>query len=230
MRTSPTESSTTRFADRAEAGRALAEALEDYRGRDHLVVIGLARGGVPVAYEVAARLEAPLEVFVVRKLGVPGHEELAMGAIASGGVRVLNQRVVDGLAIEKGTFERVIANETDELSRRERLYRSGRPPIELRDTTAILVDDGLATGSSMLAAVRALQTAGTRAVVAAVPVAPEDTCEAIREEADEVVCARTPRPFLSVGTYYDDFAQTTDEDVRALLARAAEAGPHGGDG
>jgi putative phosphoribosyl transferase len=213
-------SSATRFADRREAGRALAEVLDEYRERDGLVVVGLARGGVPVAYEIAARLEAPLEVFVVRKLGVPGHEELAMGAIASGGVRVLNRRVVDELAIDKDAFERVIADALSELSRRERLYRSGRDPIALRDANAILVDDGLATGSSMLAAVRALRAAGVRAVIAAVPVAPEKTCEAIGEEADEVVCAQTPSPFLSVGSYYRNFAQTTDDEVRALLARS----------
>jgi predicted phosphoribosyltransferase len=211
-------SSAARFADRREAGRELAARLQPYRDRDGLAVLGLARGGVPVAHEVAAALRAPLDVFVVRKLGVPGHEELAMGAIASGGVLVLNDEVVQGLAINRETLDRAVTAETEGLERRERLYRSGRAPLSLEDTEAILIDDGLATGSSMLAAVRALRKQRARSVIAAVPVAPEDTCAAIAQEADDVVCAETPRPFATVGTYYGDFSQTTDDEVRRLLA------------
>jgi len=208
------------FRDRFEAGRQLAEGLERHRG-SNAVVLGLPRGGVPVAYEAARTLELPLDVFVVRKLGLPGQPELAMGAVAGGGTRVLNEDVLLAAGVEEETLERVAGEESAELERRERLYRGDRPPLELRNRDAILVDDGLATGSSMRAAVHALRDREVSAVTVAVPIAPEETCDALAPDVEEIVCLRTPRPFLSVGTWYEDFSQTTDQQVRELLDRVA---------
>jgi predicted phosphoribosyltransferase len=210
------------FSNRAEAGLLLAEKLQKYAGRDDVIVLGLPRGGVPVAYEVAKRLRAPLDVFIVRKLGVPGFEELAAGAIASGGVRVLNEDVVRAIPYASEAIEAVTSRETAELQRREQIYREGRPAPELRDKVAILVDDGLATGATMRAAVKALQQRGTAKIVVAVPVGPPDTCQEIAQEADETICLSTPPFFQAVGQYYDDFSQTGDDDVRELLTRAAQ--------
>jgi predicted phosphoribosyltransferase len=206
------------FPNRIEAGRQLAQKLEEYAGRDDVIVLGLPRGGVPVANEVAKRLRVPLDVFIVRKLGVPGFEELAAGAIASGGVRVLNEEVIRSLPDADQAIEAVTARETAELQRREQIYREGRPAPELRDRIAILVDDGLATGATMRAAVKALRQRGAAKIVVAVPVGPPDTCHEIEEQADETVCLITPQFFQAVGQYYDDFSQTTDDDVRAILA------------
>ncbi|CAA9238350.1 MAG: hypothetical protein AVDCRST_MAG10-1482 [uncultured Acidimicrobiales bacterium] len=208
----------TRFRDRAEAGRVLAGALGHLAGRDDVVVLALPRGGVPVAHEVARALGAPLDVFLARKLGVPGHRELAMGAVASGGVRVLHQAVIDALAIAPEVIEEVAAREGAELARREQAYRSGRPPLELAGRTVVVVDDGLATGATMRAAVTALRAQLAGRILVAVPVGPPETCQEMAREADEVVCVRTPRSFHAVGQWYDDFAQTTDDEIRALLA------------
>ncbi|MCW2952156.1 MAG: Erythromycin esterase [Conexibacter sp.] len=213
----------TRFRDRAEAGRLLAEQLHEYSGRDDVVVLALPRGGVPVAFEVARALDAPLDVFVVRKLGVPGHEELALGAIATGGTRVLNERVVGSMAIPDEWIEAVDARERLELQRRERAYRGNRPPPAVAGRTVILVDDGLATGSTMLAAVRALRQEAPARIVVAVPVADAEVCAAIRREADDAVCLMTPSPLRAVGEWYEDFSQTTDDEVRELLERARQA-------
>ena len=209
-----------RFADRRAAGRRLAALLAAYAGRFDVVVLGLARGGVPVAYEVAQALRAPLDVFLVRKLGVPGCEELAMGAVASGGTLVLNDDVVRRLAIAKPVIDAVAARETQVLARRERLYRGGRPPPEIRDRIVIVVDDGLATGATMRAAIAALRLPRPARIVAAVPTGAADTCADLRKEADEVVCAITPQPFFAVGRWYSDFSQTGDDEVRELLAQA----------
>jgi len=211
------------FRDRAEAGDVLAGQLGHYAGRDDVVVLALPRGGVPVAARVASALGAPLDVFVVRKLGVPGHEELAMGAIASGGVRVVNQQVVGRLGLGEADLRRVA--EARELARRERSYREGRAPPELAGRVVILVDDGLATGSTMRAAVAAARRLGPARVVVAVPTAPASTCQSLREEADEVVCATTPRPFRAVGYSYRSFPQTSDEEVSALLRSAWATAP-----
>jgi predicted phosphoribosyltransferase len=213
------------FADRADAGRQLAEKLSEYAGRPDVIVLGLPRGGVPVAYEVAKRLHAPLDVFIVRKLGVPGFEELAAGAIASGGVRVLNQDVMRAIPYADEAIEAVTAKETAELERREQIYREGRPPPELRDRAVILVDDGLATGATMRAAVKALRQRGAAKIVVAVPVGPPDTCRELEQEADETVCLSTPIFFQAVGQYYEDFSQTSDDDVRELIASAAQETP-----
>ncbi len=210
------------FLDRIEGGRALAGLLRQYAHRPDTVVLALPRGGVPVAYEVARELGVPLDVFLVRKLGAPMHEELAMGAIASGGVRVLNREVVEELEIRPEQIEATAAREEQELQRRERSYRDDRPAPEVRGRTAILVDDGLATGTTMRAAVAALRQQGPARIVVAVPVAAVQSCEDLVAEADEVVCARTPEPFYAVGLWYRDFAQTSDEEVRELLARAAQ--------
>jgi predicted phosphoribosyltransferase len=217
--------------DRTDAGRQLAAELTHYAGRDDVTVLGLPRGGVPVAFEVARALGAPLDVFLVRKLGVPGHEELAMGAIASGGVRVLNDAVFRALRLPEGEVERVAATERRELERRELEYRGDRPPLDVRGRTAILVDDGLATGSTMRAAVAALRRLGPSRVAVAVPVGAAETCEDFEGEADEAVCAHEPDPFYAVGMWYRDFSQTTDDEVRDLLDRAAarhEVVGHGG--
>jgi putative phosphoribosyl transferase len=208
-----------RFRDRADAGRALAHALSDYAGRDDVVVLALPRGGVPVAYEVAKELAAPLDVFLVRKLGVPGHEELAMGAVASGGVLVLDESVLRWLGISEEQIQDTLARELDELRRREDAYRDGRPLPDLKGKTVILVDDGLATGASMRAAARAARRHQPAQLVIAVPVASRTTCDELRVEADEVVCAVTPEPFFAVGNWYEDFSQTGDEEVRDLLAQ-----------
>jgi predicted phosphoribosyltransferase len=205
-----------RFADRRQAGQVLAQKLARYRGQRDVVVLGLPRGGVPVAYEVAKALDAPLDVFVVRKLGLPGHEEFAMGALASGGVMVMNPDLRD-LHVPEAALEAVVARERAELDRRERLYRGDRPPMPLENKTVILVDDGLATGSTMLAAATAVKGANPKAVVVAVPVAATETCQALRSHVDDVVCAATPEPFRAVGLWYRDFAQVGDAEVHALL-------------
>src|SRR5437867_6044763 len=210
------------FPNRIEAGRLLADELEKYADRDDVIVLGLPRGGVPVANEVATRLRAPLDVFIVRKLGVPGFEELAAGAIASGGVRVLNEDVMRAIPHADQAIEAVTARETTELQRREQIYREGRPAPDLRDRIAILVDDGLATGATMRAAVKALRQRGAAKIVVAVPVGPPDTCHELDERADETVCLSMPEFFQAVGQYYEDFSQTSDEDVRELLSQAAQ--------
>jgi putative phosphoribosyl transferase len=212
-----------RFHDRREAGRLLAERLARYAGADDVLVLGLPRGGVPVAFEVARALRAPLDVFVVRKLGVPGHAELALGAVASGGVRVLNEDVVAAVGLDEEAIERVAERELAEVERREREYRSDRPPLELRGKVAILVDDGVATGASMRAAALAARERGPRQVIVAVPVAADQTCDEFRHDVDEVVCAFTPEPFYAVGLWYENFEQTTDEEVRELLRQPAAA-------
>jgi predicted phosphoribosyltransferase len=213
------------FRDRRDAGRRLAAELTNYADQNDVLVLALPRGGVPVAYEVARALHAPLDVFMVRKLGVPGYEELAMGAIATGGVRVLDEELVRMLHLPRDVIERVTAIEMTELERRERQYRGDRPAPDVRGRTVILIDDGLATGSTMRAAIAALKKEGAKRIVVAVPVAPPETCEALRAEVDDVVCAVTPEPFRAVGLWYGDFSQTTDEEVRDLLARAASEAP-----
>lgn len=207
----------TRFADRHDAGRHLAAELSQFAGRDDVVVLGLPRGGVPVAEEVARALGAPLDVFVVRKLGVPGHEELAMGAIATGGVRVLNDDVVSAAGIGVADVERVGARELETLTAQELAYRGDRPPVEVRERSVIVVDDGLATGATMRAAVTALRERGAREIVVAVPTAPRETCQALGQIADAVVCATTPDPFMAVGLWYRDFSPVSDDEVRELL-------------
>lgn len=215
------------FRDRGDAGRVLAGLLDQYRDRPDVLVLGLARGGVPVGYEVAAALGAPLDVFLVRKLGVPGRQELAMGAIASGGVIVINDDVVRGLGIAPETIQRVAEEEGRELQRREEAYRQGRPAPDVAGKVVILADDGLATGASMRAAVQALRQLGPARIVVAVPAAPESACRELTAMADEVVCATTPSPFFAVGASYWDFTQVTDEEVRDLLRAAATSRPTG---
>lgn len=210
------------FFDRSDAGRRLARALAGYSGRADLQVLGLPRGGVPVAYEVAHALRAPLDVFIVRKLGVPSQPELAMGAVASGGVRVLNEEVVRQLDIPESVIQRVADAEQLEIERRELRYREGRPAPQLAGKVVILIDDGLATGSTMRAAVKAVRLQQPAHTVVAVPVAAPSTSAALRAEADEMISLTTPEPFFAVGQWYRDFDQTSDEEVRGLLARAAE--------
>lgn len=212
------------FVDRHAAGRLLAQQLGQYAGRDDVEVLGLPRGGVPVAYEVALALGAPLDILVVRKLGVPGSEELAFGAIASGGVRVLNADVISGARISPARVERIAAAEQLELERRERVYRGELPPLALGGRTVLLVDDGLATGATMRAAIQAVGRLDGHPVVA-IPVAPRETCSLLRREAREVICLMTPRPFIAVGVWYGDFTATTDEEVRSDLQRARERVP-----
>ena len=207
-----------RFHDRADAGQQLGELLTQYARRSDVVVLGLPRGGIPVAHRVAIRLEAPLDAFLVRKLGVPGHSELAMGAIATGGIEVLSQDLIAELRIPRALVEQVAVRERVELERRDALYRAGRTPPLIRDRTVILVDDGLATGSTMEAAIVALRRQAPSRIVVAVPVGARETCERLRRLADEVVCAQTPEPFDAVGLWYEDFAQTSDEEVNRLLA------------
>jgi putative phosphoribosyl transferase len=207
-----------RFADRAEAGRQLAERLGEYAGRDDVVVLGLPRGGVPVAAEVARALDAPLDVFLVRKLGVPGREELAFGAIALGGARVLNGDVLAALRIDDETIEAVAQREQAELERRAEAYRGSTEPPEVRGRVAILVDDGLATGASMRAAVEAVRALGPQRVVVGVPAAAGETCSRLASHVDELVCLIAPEPFFAVGMWYRDFSETSDDDVRAALA------------
>lgn len=209
-----------RFHDRTHAGRRLAAELAPYAGRPNLLVLALPRGGVPVGFEVAQALDAPLDVFLVRKLGVPGHEELAMGAIASGGIRVIDPDIVQTLRIPEHVIDTVARMEQRELERRERVYRGERPEPEIRGRTVILVDDGLATGSTMRAAVEALRLQHPERLVVAVPVAAPETCDSFRDEVDDVVCAVTPETFVAVGLWYRDFSQTTDEEVHELLERA----------
>jgi len=209
------------FRDRYEAGKLLAARLGVYQNRADVLVLALPRGGVPVGFEVAQSLNTPLEVFVVRKLGVPGQEELAFGAIASGGVRVLNRIIVRELGMSQAMIDGVAARELRELERREQLYRDNRPFPDVTGKAVILVDDGLATGSTMLAGVSALRQKKPREIVVAVPVAAQSTCEDLGKEADEIVCLATPEPFYAVGRWYIDFSQTTDDQVRELLQRAA---------
>ena len=208
------------FRNRTHAGQALAERLTGYAGRDDVIVLALPRGGVPVAFEVAQRLSAPLDVFIVRKLGSPGHEELAMGAIATGGVVVLNDDVVRALKIPEAGIERVAARERDGLARREALYRGSRPAPDLRGRIVILVDDGLATGSTMRAAIAAVRTFQPSRLVVAVPTGARETCEDLRRDVDEVVCVTEPDHFYAVGMWYEDFTQTEDREVRDLLEAA----------
>lgn len=220
----------TLFRDRADGGRALAAHLRAHADRRDAVVLGLARGGVPVAHQVAARLSLPLDVLLVRKLGVPGREELAMGAIASGGIRVVHAEVIDAFSLTREVIEEVTGRERRELLRRERLYRRGRPAAEVAGRTAIVVDDGLATGSTMRAAIAALRARDVAGIVAAAPVAAADTAARLAAEVDAVVCVATPEPFGAVGAWYDDFTQTTDDEVRRLLAQAPRASTMGGAG
>jgi putative phosphoribosyl transferase len=211
-----------RFRDREEAGELLGRELaRRLVRRDDVIVLALPRGGVPVGYGVAHALDVPLDVFIVRKLGVPGHEELAMGAIASGGVRVLNRDVLDYMPVPQRTIDAVAEREQQELERREREYRGARPPLDVKEKTVIVVDDGLATGSTMRAAVAALRKMEPRRIIIAVPVAAESTCNDFRAEgiADDVVCLRTPEPFQAVGLWYSDFTQTSDDEVHELLSR-----------
>jgi putative phosphoribosyl transferase len=211
----------TRFRDRGDAGRQVAARLVHYADRPDLIVLALPRGGVPVAFEVARQLEAPLDVFVVRKLGVPGHEELAMGAIATGGARVLNEEVVARLAISPETVDAAARQEAAEVARRERLYRGDRPPPQLGGRIVVLVDDGLATGATMRAAVAAVRQQQPERIVVAVPAAAPETCAMLSTEVDELICVLTPDPFVAVGFWYENFAQTGDDAVRELLERAA---------
>lgn len=211
-----------RFLDRTEAGRELGAALAPrYAGRADLLVLGLPRGGVPVAYEIAIALDAPLDVFVVRKLGLPGHEEFGIGAIATGGVRVVDDSVLRAYGVDPDTLEQISSRERQELERRERRYRDDRPPPTVRDRTVILVDDGLATGSTMRAAIAALRAEGPRTIVIAVPVGARETCRGVAHLVDDVVCLETPEPFYAVGLWYENFDQTDDEEVHELLERAA---------
>lgn len=208
------------FKDRREAGKLLAEELLEYKESEDVVVLGLPRGGVPVAYEVAKELGVPMDVFVVRKLGVPNQPELAMGAIASGGVKIMNDSVVKGTGISDEQIEEVIEDEREKLQKREKAYRGTRPEVQLEDKTILLIDDGLATGASMRAAVTALREHQPRNIVVAVPTAPADTCQSFKSEVDKVICLKTPTPFWGVGGSYQDFSQTTNEEVRDLLERS----------
>jgi putative phosphoribosyl transferase len=219
--------SQARFRDRRDAGRRLAEypGLKKYAGRDDALVLALPRGGVPVGYEIAKALKLPLDVFVVRKLGVPGHEELAMGAIASGGTRLIDEGLVSRLELDEETIARVAAEEQRQLEERERRYRDGRGPPDVTGKTVLLVDDGLATGSSMRAAMQALRAKDPAAVIVAVPTGPRETCERLREEADDMICTIIPDLFFAVGTWYEHFDQTGDEEVIELLGRARDAVP-----
>jgi putative phosphoribosyl transferase len=210
------------FRDRIEAGQRLAQRLKlEAIGGPNVLVLALPRGGVPVGFAIAQILNADLDILLVRKLGVPGHEELAMGAIASGGIRVLNEELISHLGISTTVIDRVTAREQQEIERRERLYRDGRPALPIKDRIVILVDDGLATGASMLAAARTARAQQPKRVIVAVPVASRDACEEFRQHVDEVICAETPEPFYSVGTWYEDFSQTSDAEVRELLQRAS---------
>ena len=208
------------FRDRTDAGRALAGMLSAYANRPDVLVLALPRGGVPVGFEVAQALKAPLDVFLVRKLGLPGQKELAMGAIATGGVRVVNDEVVRLLSVPEAVIDRVAAEEQQELARREALYRGDRPPPDVTARTVILVDDGLATGSTMRAAAAAVRQQHPARLVIAVPVAAPSTCQELGREVDEIVCALTPEPFYAVGLWYEDFSETTDDQIRDLLQHA----------
>jgi putative phosphoribosyl transferase len=208
------------FRDRTEAGKYLATKLLSYKDRPDVLVLALPRGGVPVAFEVAEALRVPLDIFLVRKLGVPGHEELAMGAISTGGVRVLNEDTIDYLSIPEHIIDSIAAEELKELERRELAYRGNRPEPDVKGKTVILIDDGLATGSTIRAAAQALRQQQPARIVVAVPVSARETCDEYRIGVDEIICAVTPEPFLGVGMWYLDFSQTTDEEVRDLLERA----------
>jgi putative phosphoribosyl transferase len=212
------------YRDRRQAGRIVAQQLHQYADREGLIILGLARGGVPVAYEIAASLDAPLDVFVVRKLGVPGREELAMGAIASGGVRVLNSEVIAALKIQKAIIQEVTEREERELSRRENELRGANPPLYLEGKSIILVDDGLATGATMRAAIQALKLHNVKRCTVAVPVGAPRACAQVQAQVNEVLCPAIPESFRGVGQFYEDFTQTTDEEVRDLLSRASEFG------
>ena len=219
--TSPTTTrDPSKFSDRRQAGRELAKRLSHYAGREDVLVLGLPRGGVPVGYEIANSLGAPLDVFIVRKLGVPGHEELAMGAIATGGIMVLDSALIRNLGLSSQGVQHVVEAEKRELERREKIFRAGRPALHVMGKTIILVDDGLATGATMRAAVKALKTQMPARMVIAVPVAAMETCESFRGEVDEVICAQTPEHFYAVGLWYEDFSQTTDREVGELLTGA----------
>ena len=217
-----------RYRNRTEAGRVLAERLRGYAGRGDIVVLALPRGGVPVGYEVARALRAPLDVFIVRKLGLPSHPELAIGAIASGGVRVVDRGALRRFGVTDQELAALAAAEQRELERRERLYRGDRPPPDIAGKTAILIDDGLATGATMAAATGALRAQRAARLVVAVPVAAPETCDAFQDLVDEIVCAATPEPFYAVGLWYEDFSETSDDEVRGLLARAARELPGSG--
>jgi len=210
------------FRDRRDAGRQLASNLGTYKNKDDVIVLALPRGGVPVAYEVSKELGAPLDVFVVRKLGVPGHEELAMGAIASGGVLVVNESIVRSLGISRTIIDRVAAREQEELAAREREYRGGHSMPDVRGRTVILVDDGLATGSTMRAAITAVRKQHPACVIVAVPVAAPTTCDELSREVDQILCLETPEPFYAVGSWYENFSQTSTEEIRELLEQARE--------
>jgi putative phosphoribosyl transferase len=207
------------FRDRSDAGRVLAQKLKHYKNRSDVLILGLPRGGVPVAYEVAKELNAPLDLFLVRKLGVPGHEELAMGAIATGAVRVLHEGIIRELGISQQMVDKITADEQRELERRDRLYRGDKPSPSVQDRVVIIIDDGLATGSTMKAAVAALRQQRPARLIVAVPTAPAETCNELKEMADEVICIEMPEPFYAVGGSYIDFRQTTDEEVHDLLRR-----------
>ena len=211
----------TKFEDRFDAGRFLARQLKHHAADPNAVVLALPRGGVPVAYEIARALDAPLDVFIARKLGAPGHEELAMGAIATGGVVVFNDEVIQHLGVSQSWIDAIIREQTEELRRREEAYRGDRSPLALEGQTVILVDDGLATGASMRAAVRALRQRRPASITVAVPIGSRDTCDQFRGEVEEVICGRTPEPFHAVGAWYHDFTQTSDDEVREMLDRAA---------
>ncbi|MFW6296566.1 MAG: phosphoribosyltransferase [Halothece sp.] len=213
------------FRDRFDAGEQLARKLKAYANRSNVLVLALPRGGVPVAYQVAKTLNAPLDVLLVRKLGVPGREELAMGAIASGGVRVLNEELIQTLNISEADIQEVAAKEQQELKRREKAYRGNLPPLDVSDRTVILVDDGLATGATMRVAAMALREEQCREIIGAVPVSAPEICNIYTMDVDQMICAETPQPFYAVGLWYENFSQTTDEEVRELLNRAASQQP-----
>ncbi len=223
MATTASTRASLKFTDRVEAGRLLADQLNAYAERPDVIVLALPRGGVPVAYEIATRLRVPLDIFLVRKLGAPGQPELAMGAIATGGARVLSDDVIRYLAVTPDVIEAVARAEQVELERRERAYRGDRPTPDLRDRVVVFVDDGLATGASMRAAIAAVKTQSPRQIVVAVPVAARETCEELKREVDSVICLRTPEPFVAVGLWYEDFSPTTDEEVRELLSPRSAA-------
>lgn len=209
-----------RFTNRQQAGELLAERLRTYAGRGDVIVLALPRGGVPVGYAVAKALAVPLDILLVRKLGIPGHEEYAMGAIASGGLCVLQPELLEALEIPRHVVEAVARRQLREIARREKLYRGGRPPLDVHGRVVILVDDGVATGSTMLAAVHVLREGMPARVIVAVPAAPPDACQTLRPEVDEMICLQTPVPFYSVGSWYDDFQQTSDDEVKNLLDQA----------
>ena len=213
------------YKNRSQAGRELATALQPYANRPDVLILALPRGGVPVAYEVAKALNIPLDLMLVRKLGLPGHEELAIGAIATGGIRVLNTEVIEGMAISEAQIERIAAAELQELRRREKAYRGERPNAEVQGHGVILIDDGLATGATMQAAIAAIRQQRPAEILVAVPVAPKDTVALLRDQADAVICPATPEPFLGVGRWYEDFTQITDAEVRDLLGRLWQEQP-----